>query len=94
LYSLTQKKCPYLNCKHESKTVKKEGANKIFLIDRDIGEDEEQALKRERKKSRDSFSKGESTAHPTQQEREHKRTRQKYLTPKDIYNEMRKVWQN
>lgn len=39
LFSLAQKKCPYLNCRRESKQVKKEGANKIFLIDRDYGEE-------------------------------------------------------
>lgn len=63
LYGLAQKKCPYVNCKRESKGVKKEGANKIFLIDREGDEEDEQV--RQRKKSRDSLSKGESTAHPT-----------------------------
>jgi lysozyme family protein len=39
LNSCTQNKCPYLNCKKESKKVKKEGASKIFLIDREAEED-------------------------------------------------------
>jgi hypothetical protein len=43
---LAQKRCPYLNCKRECKTIKKEGANKIFLFDRDVGDEEEQGLKR------------------------------------------------
>jgi hypothetical protein len=68
LNGLTQNKCPYLNCKKESKKVKKEGANKIFLIDREADEEEEQnaagTTANMRKKSRDSISKGESTAHP------------------------------
>ena len=63
LHGLTQNKCPYLNCKKESKKVKKEGANKIFLIDREAEEDEEGAnatasSANMRKKSRDSISRG------------------------------------
>jgi DNA-directed RNA polymerase I subunit RPA1 len=45
-----------------------------------------------RKKSRDSTSRGESTAHPT--EKESGRTKQRYMTPKEVYNELRKVWKN
>lgn len=60
LGTLTQNKCPYLNCKKESKKVKKEGASKIFLTDRDAEEDEENnnSSSNIRKKSRDSLSKG------------------------------------
>ena len=32
LYGLAQKKCPYKECKKVSRQVKKEGANKIFLM--------------------------------------------------------------
>lgn len=39
LNSCTQNKCPYLNCKRESKKVKKEGASKIFLIDREADDE-------------------------------------------------------
>jgi DNA-directed RNA polymerase I subunit RPA1 len=53
LYGLTQKKCPYKECRKVSKQVKKEGANKIFLIDRDADEEEGRNV---RKRSRDSTS--------------------------------------
>ena len=39
LLGLAQKKCPYLGCKKESKGLKKEGASKIFLINRDHEDD-------------------------------------------------------
>ena len=38
LYGLTQKKCPYKDCKKVSRQVKKEGANKFFLASRDSHE--------------------------------------------------------
>ena len=45
--------------------MKKEGASKIFLIDRDGDDGEEHTQGNLRKRSRDSTSKGgESTAHP------------------------------
>jgi len=98
LYTLCQKKCPYKDCKRVSKQVKKEGANKIFLIDRESNDDEDG--KAQRKKSRDSTSRGESTVHPstvagdqtsmsqsqnpqsTTQIPPARRSKQKYLTPK------------
>jgi hypothetical protein len=40
LSGLAQKKCPYVGCRKESKGLKKEGASKIFLINREHeGED-------------------------------------------------------
>ena len=67
------------------------------MIDRDAEDDESgnnASSISMRKKSRDSFSKGESTAHPSQPEKETKKHKQRYMTPKEIYNELRKVWQN
>jgi hypothetical protein len=98
LNSCTQNKCPYLNCKRESKKVKKEGASKIFLIDREADDEEEgkdAASTNFRKKSRDSLSRGgESTAHPSLPDKESKKSKQRYITPKEVYNELRKIWQN
>ena len=53
-YSLVQNKCPY--CNNLAKTVKKEGANKIFIIT-----SAKDAKIQERKKSRDS--RGDSVHH-------------------------------
>ena len=77
-YSLVQNKCPH--CKNVAKNVKKEGANKIFVV---TTHKEEQT--NQRKKSRDSASKGESAHHTndvTEDIKHDKKRRQKFYTQK------------
>ncbi len=74
----------------EGKRVSKEGSNKIFI--------NRKTKKKgaERKKSRDSMSKAESTRYNTDTYGSSSVSagNKKYYNPKEIYNLLRKIWKN